>query len=109
VKLNQRCASTTRERPSAIQSLVEHLQDEGLTKKFQNLRLDPAIKLPKVTVEDKSKQNLKRKVLHVENNLDSTRAARNTRHKSPFLKRLLLESLKNENLEIIMVLLLLLS
>jgi hypothetical protein len=53
--------------------------------KFQSLRLDPAIKLTtQATVEEKSKRNLKRKVLLAEANLDSAMAARNETRESFF-------------------------
>jgi hypothetical protein len=52
--------------------------------KFQNLRLDPAIKLTQATVDEKSKRNLKRKVSLAEENLESARAARNETRQSVF-------------------------
>jgi hypothetical protein len=46
--------------------------------KYQNLRLEPEIKLVQATVlEEKSKRNLKRTVSLAEENLKSARAARN--------------------------------
>jgi hypothetical protein len=56
--------------------------------KYQNLRLHSEIKLTQVTVEEKSKRNLKRKVLLAKENLESaSRAARNEMQES-ILKRL---------------------
>ena len=52
--------------------------------KFQNLRLDPTIKLTQATVEEKSKRNLKRKVPLAEENHDSAKAARNETRESVF-------------------------
>jgi hypothetical protein len=52
--------------------------------KFQNLRLDPAIKLTQATVELKSKRNLKRKVSLAEANLETAKAARNETRESVF-------------------------
>jgi hypothetical protein len=52
--------------------------------KFQNLRLDPAIKLTQATVDEKSKRNLKRKVSLAEENLESARATRNETRQSVF-------------------------
>ena len=45
--------------------------------KFKILRLDPAIKLTQATVEEKSRQNLKEKVLLAEENLKIARATTN--------------------------------
>ncbi len=45
--------------------------------KYQNLRLEPEIKLTQATVEEKSKRNLKRTVSLAEENLKSARATRN--------------------------------
>jgi hypothetical protein len=54
--------------------------------KFQNLRLDPAIKLTQATFEEKSKQNLKRKFSLAEVNLESAKAARNKTREPVFEK-----------------------
>jgi hypothetical protein len=45
--------------------------------KYQNLRLEPEIKLAQATVEEKSKLNLRRMVSLAEENLKSARATRN--------------------------------
>jgi hypothetical protein len=57
---------------------------KALQAKFQNIRLDPAIKRTQATVEEKSKRNLKRKVSLAEDNLDNARAARNETRESVF-------------------------
>jgi hypothetical protein len=57
---------------------------KALQAKFQNLRVDPAIKRTQATVEEKLKRNLKRKVLLAEENLDNARAARNETRESVF-------------------------
>jgi hypothetical protein len=45
--------------------------------KYQNLRLDPEIKLAQATVEEKLKWILKRQVSLAKENLESARATRN--------------------------------
>jgi hypothetical protein len=52
--------------------------------KYLNLRLEPEIKLGQATVEEKSKQNLKRLVSLAEENLKSARATRNEIRESVF-------------------------
>ena len=52
--------------------------------KYQNLRLEPQIKLAQATVEENSKRNLKRTVSLAEENLRSDRAARNEIRESVF-------------------------
>jgi hypothetical protein len=52
--------------------------------KYQNLRLEPEIKLAQATVEEKSKRNLKRTVSLAEENLKSARATRNEIRESVF-------------------------
>jgi hypothetical protein len=50
---------------------------KALQAKYQNLRLEPEIKLAQATVEEKSKRNLKRTVSLAEDSLNSARATRN--------------------------------
>ena len=52
--------------------------------KYQNLRLEPEIKLSQATVEEKSKRNLKRTVSLAEENLNSGKATRNAIRESVF-------------------------
>jgi hypothetical protein len=52
--------------------------------KYQNLRLEPEIKLAQATVEEKSKRNLKRTVPLAEDNLNCARATRNAIGESVF-------------------------
>jgi hypothetical protein len=52
--------------------------------KYQNLTLEPEIKLAQATVEEKSKRNLKRTVSLAEENLKSARATRNEIRESVF-------------------------
>jgi hypothetical protein len=49
---------------------------KALQAKYQNLRVDPEIKLAQATIEEKSKRNLKRKVLLAKDNLESARATK---------------------------------
>jgi molecular chaperone DnaK (HSP70) len=57
---------------------------KALQAKYQNLRLEPEIKLARATVEEKSKRNLKRTVSLAEENLKSARATRNEIRESVF-------------------------
>ncbi len=63
-----------RQRYSGLQCITNMKASQA---KFQNLRLDPAIKLTQATVEEKSKRNLKRNVLLAEENQETAQATRN--------------------------------
>jgi hypothetical protein len=68
-----------RQRYSRLRNILKMKASQA---KFQNLRLDPGIKLTQASVEEKSKRNLKRKVSLFEENLESARAARNETRQS---------------------------